>query len=316
MGDTGENAAAFGYAGTAAGDPDRPAFPKVRVVSISECGSHAVVGAEMGGVAGKGAGEQALARRLYARLDPGWLLIADRNFYNWQDWCAVAGSGAALLWRVKADLRLPLIEALPDGSYVSVVMDPKITGKARDRLIEAAKAGRDLDPARARLVRVLEYEIPDREGGGTGELIALITTIISPAQAPAAALAEAYQQRWELPRAAQVGFEVVVSGLVGVQPPVVVPGGSARRPRHPVPGQLAQPGAAASPTRRPGWPAPAPGSRPPGRGLDDRRFLEPQQAVAAAAAGEVEVIDSRRLGGAWVLGQLWEWLEIGCLTRV
>jgi hypothetical protein len=41
------------------------------------------------------------------------------------------------------------------------------------------------------------------------------------------------------------------------------------------------------------------------------RFLEPGQAVAAAAAGEVEVLDSRRMGGAWVLGRIWERLEIG-----
>jgi Insertion element 4 transposase N-terminal len=67
--DTRENAAAFGYAGKAAGHPDRPAFPKVRVVTVSECGSHAVVDAEIGGVAGKGAGGQALARRLSPRLD-------------------------------------------------------------------------------------------------------------------------------------------------------------------------------------------------------------------------------------------------------
>jgi len=73
--DTRENAAAFGYAGKAAGDPERPAFPKVRVVTVSECGSHAVVDAEIGGVSGKGAGEQALARKLYARLDPDWLLL-------------------------------------------------------------------------------------------------------------------------------------------------------------------------------------------------------------------------------------------------
>jgi hypothetical protein len=31
------------------------------------------------------------------------------------------------------------------------------------------------------------------------------------------------------------------------------------------------------------------------------RFLEPGQAVAAAAAAGVEVLDSRRMGGAWVL---------------
>jgi hypothetical protein len=45
------------------------------------------------------------------------------------------------------------------------------------------------------------------------------------------------------------------------------------------------------------------------------RFLDPSQAVAAAAGAEVEVIDSRRLGGAWVLGRLWERLEIGKAIR-
>ncbi len=167
------------------------------MVTVSECGSHAVVDAEIGGVAGKGAGEQALARKLYRRLDPDWLLLADRNFYNWEDWCAAADSGAALLWRVKSDLRLPLIEPLPDGSYISVLVSPKIRGRARDKLIGAARAGEDLDPGQARRVRVVEYEVPDREGDGKGELIALITTITEMTDAPAGALAEAYHQRWE-----------------------------------------------------------------------------------------------------------------------
>ena len=75
--DTPENAAAFGFAGAGADDADRPAFPKVRVVTVSECASHAVADAAMGGVAGKGAGEQSLARKLYRRLDDG--LAADRR---------------------------------------------------------------------------------------------------------------------------------------------------------------------------------------------------------------------------------------------
>jgi hypothetical protein len=45
------------------------------------------------------------------------------------------------------------------------------------------------------------------------------------------------------------------------------------------------------------------------------RFLEPGQAVAAAAAGEVDILDSRRLGGAWVLDRVWERLEIGAAVR-
>jgi len=76
---TPENAAAFGFAGTGADDAGRPAFPKVRVVTVSECASHAVADAAMGGVAGKGAAEQSLARKLYRRLEEDWLLIADRN---------------------------------------------------------------------------------------------------------------------------------------------------------------------------------------------------------------------------------------------
>ena len=195
--DTKENAEAFGYSGKGADEEDRQAFPKARVVTVSECASHAVVDAEIGGVAGKGAGEQSLARRLYRRLADGWLLIADRNFYNWEDWRAAADTGAQLLWRVKSDLTLPVLELLPDGSYTSVLIDPKVKGKARQQLIQAAKAGEDLDEGTARLVRVAEYEVPDRDGDGKGELICLITTITGWQQAPAAELAHAYHERWE-----------------------------------------------------------------------------------------------------------------------
>jgi hypothetical protein len=80
---------------------------------------------------------------------------------------------------------------------MSVLVSPAITGNARDRLIQAAQAGQDLDPARARRVRVIEYEVPDRDGDGKGELIALITTITAMTDVPASALAEAYHQRWE-----------------------------------------------------------------------------------------------------------------------
>jgi hypothetical protein len=195
--DTKENAAAFGYSGAGADDLGRAAFPKVRVVTVSECASHAVADAAMGAVAGKGAGEQSLARELYPRLADDWLLIADRNFYNWADWCMAADSGAALLWRVKVDLTLPVLEILPDGSYRSVLVNPKTGPKARKQLIEAARAGEDLDEDRARPVRVVEYTAPDRDGDGQGEVIALVTTITAMTAAPAPLLAGAYHQRWE-----------------------------------------------------------------------------------------------------------------------
>jgi hypothetical protein len=195
--DSEENAAEFGYAGTAADAEGGAGYPKARVVTIGEGASHAAVAAAIGPVTCKGSGEQSLARTLYPRLEEDWLLIADRNFYGWQDWCAAAGTGAALLWRVKADLRLPVLELLPDGSYRSVLVSPKVKGKTRTQLIEAARRREDLDPGKARHVRVVEYEVPDREGDGKGELIALITTITDPQQAPAGVLAQAYHERWE-----------------------------------------------------------------------------------------------------------------------
>ena len=45
------------------------------------------------------------------------------------------------------------------------------------------------------------------------------------------------------------------------------------------------------------------------------RYLTPEQAAAAAGGGEVEVLDSRRLGGAWTLDRLWERLAIGAAIR-
>jgi Insertion element 4 transposase N-terminal/Transposase DDE domain len=192
--DTPANAAAFGYP---AGAREHPAFPKVRVVTIGECGSHAKIAAQVGPVGGKGTCEQALARRMFGQLEEDWLLIADRGFYNWPDWQAAAATGAALLWRVKADLRLPVLELLPDGSYLSLVAKPTLHDKARNKLIAAARAGERLDPAQAMRVRVIEYEVPDRDGDDSGELIALITTITDPAAASAQELAQAYCQRWE-----------------------------------------------------------------------------------------------------------------------
>jgi Insertion element 4 transposase N-terminal/Transposase DDE domain len=190
--DTKVNLAEFGRAGSGEG---ASAFPKVRVVTVSECASHAMVAARIGPYAGTGSGEQSLARDLYRRLERDWMLIADRNFYNFADWCAAADTGAALLWRVKSDLTLPLLRFEPDGSYLTVLINPTVRGKAREQLIAAAKAGKDLDPAKGRYARAVEYTVPDRDGDD--ELICLVTTITDVAQAPAQALAQTYHERWE-----------------------------------------------------------------------------------------------------------------------
>src|ERR1700722_18153625 len=189
--DTAANRDAFG---------DAPgAFPRARGGTVSECGSRAPVLAAIGrGAGGKATGEQYLAARLYPRLEEGWLLLADRNFYSFAGWKAAQDTGADLLWRVKENTRLPPLEELPDGSYRSVLVDPRVSpGPQRDAIIAAARDGQDLDPDQARHVRVTEYDVPDRDGNGQHERIVLVTTITDWQAAPAPVLAGAYHQRWE-----------------------------------------------------------------------------------------------------------------------
>jgi hypothetical protein len=191
--DTSENAAAFGYTGGAGGG-----FPKVRVVTLVEVGSHAPVGARIGAAAGKGSGEQTVARRLYPLLESDMLLLADRGFYSFTDWCQAGDTGAELLWRVGQTPGLPMVAMLEDGSYLSVVFTGRVKPVERERVLAAVRAGEDVpDPGRARVVRVIEYQIPDRGQDNERELICLLCTITDPAEAPAEVLAQAYHDRWE-----------------------------------------------------------------------------------------------------------------------
>ena len=188
--DTPTNDEEFGRSGN---DTAPGPFPQVRLVAVGECGTHAVVDAELGGVT---TGEQTLAAQVIARFVAGMLVLADRNFYSYQAWQQAVATGAHLLWRVTSTLTLPVLEWLPDGSYRSVLINPKIRGRRREALIAAAAAGADLDPDHATVVRVVEYMIEDRPG--SGELFCLITTILDHKFAPAVELAAAYAQRWEI----------------------------------------------------------------------------------------------------------------------
>src|SRR5260370_33654471 len=107
--DTSENAAEFGYPGN---DSGRGPFPQVRVVGLGECGTRAVLGAELSPLA---TGEQPLARRLLGRLSPGDLLLADRNFLSPGPPPDVLAPGAPGLLLAQHTLAPPVLEVLPDG---------------------------------------------------------------------------------------------------------------------------------------------------------------------------------------------------------
>jgi hypothetical protein len=189
--DTEENVEEFGRLDTG---EKASAFPQVRVLTLTECGSHASLAAAFDACR---VDERTLATRVLGALEPDMLLLADRNFYSYQLWQQALDTGADLLWRVQSTLALPVLQALADGSYRSVVINPKISGARRVKLLDRIRRGESVPAAQARPVRVVEYEISDRDGNGTGELICLITSITDPAEVTAVELATAYHDRWE-----------------------------------------------------------------------------------------------------------------------
>jgi hypothetical protein len=176
--DTADNDQRFGRAGSSRGE-GRGAFPQVRLVGLGECGTHAVFAVAMDAYS---TAEKSLAERLVPVLRPGMLMLADRGFTSIDLWRRAVATGAHLLWRARASFSLPVLEVLPDGSYLSRLV-PSTTA--------ARRGGTD-----AVTVRVVEYTIED-DRAPEGEHYRLITTLLDPDQAPGAELAELYAQRWE-----------------------------------------------------------------------------------------------------------------------
>ncbi|WP_427019214.1 IS4 family transposase (plasmid) [Pseudarthrobacter sp. P1] len=187
LADTPANERAYGRPGT--NTDFKSAFPQARVLGLVECGTHAVFSA----VASRcDTSEHDLYPALLADLAKDMLAMADRGFFSYTAWKDSAATGAALLWRMKANSALPPLEDYPDGSYLS-----KVYSSGKDR----AKDSNGIP------VRVIEYEATTGAKATMGnEALAgddvskflLITTILDPATAPADDLAGLYARRWEI----------------------------------------------------------------------------------------------------------------------
>ncbi|MEU9480412.1 transposase [Streptomyces sp. NPDC048191] len=103
------NVEAFGRPPRSGRGEQDVSYRQLRMVGLVECGTHAVFDAAIGALR---TGEQALARAVLGSLRPGMLLLADRGFYSVDLWRTAAATGADLLWRVRKDLVLPVVEQL------------------------------------------------------------------------------------------------------------------------------------------------------------------------------------------------------------
>ena len=186
--DTPANDEFFGRPGVSKGE--RSAFPMARVAAVIECGTHAVIDAEVGAYT---TSEPVLVEPLLDRLRPGMLVLVDRGLMSFALWRRAVVTGADLLWRVKNSgnaITAHPIQDLPDGSWLARLDPPK--NELRD------------DPAAQPLtVRVIDYTLHDgRRQAGENDpdeiTYRLFTSILDPDQASAEDLALAYAQRWEI----------------------------------------------------------------------------------------------------------------------
>jgi hypothetical protein len=171
--DTAENDERFGRAPSSRGTS---AWPQLRLAALLENGTRVLFAAAFDAYR---VSESALARRLFHRLEPGMLCMADRGFFGFELWLAAAARGADLLWRVQRTLRLPEVERLSDGSYLSHIY---LNGGHHKR-------------GKPQIVRVISFTVTLK---GKSEPYRVITTILDPKRAPALELARLYASRWTI----------------------------------------------------------------------------------------------------------------------
>ena len=156
--------------------------PSLKIVVLGESETKVIFGVRVGGVS---ASEKSLFMPLIKKLHPGMILLADRLYYDYENWTECGATGCGLLWRVRSDLKLKEMQKLEDGSYLSEV---KPTREMRKRLGMPLKE--------KTIVRVIEYKAKF-EDGTESETIRLISNILDPREAPADELAALYARRWQ-----------------------------------------------------------------------------------------------------------------------
>ena len=189
--DTPANAEHFGRGGN--GSDTKNPYPQLRALALAEAGTRSMLGAAYGPCA---TGEQTLAEELVGALSAGMLVLCDRNFASWKLWRAFTATGADLTWRMSASFKLPVIEVLADGTYISELRPPRKKDGPAIR------------------VRVIEYTVSTVDADAhteTSECFTLATTLRDPDAYPATEIAELYHDRWQ----AETGIADIKTGLRG-----------------------------------------------------------------------------------------------------
>jgi hypothetical protein len=160
-------------------------YPLVHLMALAETGTRGLPGA----VIAPAGGETALAGRLLHLLGPGMLVLMDRAFDAAGFLASVAGTRAHFAVRVRASRRLPVLDVLPDGSWLASL------GGLR--------------------VRVIEARVTVTAGGSRcQDSYRLVTTLTDHRRFPAAAMVRLYHERWEIESAYYALKHTLLGGRV------------------------------------------------------------------------------------------------------
>ncbi len=175
--DTPANAAAFARPSNQYGPGP---FPQIRLLALSECGSHAIVDAI---ISDHTQAERCLAEAVLPSLEADMLLLHDAQFTGLRFWQAVRARRTHVLAPLPSHHLPTYLRQLCDGSYLA-------------RYVPTPQQQREgLKPL---LVRVIEYRITDERLGEPAERYRLATTLLNPRLAPALELIDCYHERWEV----------------------------------------------------------------------------------------------------------------------
>lgn len=165
--------------------PNGPAgYPMLRLVALVACGTRTLLDAVFGtDLTGELTYADSLVTAAGATgtLRPGMLLLGDRNFSATTFVETVSSTGTDFLIRAKTHstaLKLPTLRRLPDGTFLSRI--GKVTVRVIDATITVTPTDRTDEPTT------------------TGRAYRLVTSLLDPTEAPAAALARLYHERWEI----------------------------------------------------------------------------------------------------------------------
>ncbi len=175
--DTRANAAAFSRPSNQYGVGP---FPQIRLLLLSECGSHAIVDAT---IKDSTTAERRLAEEVLPALSPDMFLLHDAQFTGLRFWQAVRARKAHVMGPLPSHHLPTYLRQLCDGSYLAAYVPNHQQEQEGEKPL---------------LVRVIEYRITDPRLGEPAQVYRLATTWLNPRTAPALELIDCYHERWEV----------------------------------------------------------------------------------------------------------------------